>query len=89
MLTANDRLIKLWRIDYRKEKKFESCKKLLSKGRFAMPRSKVINEGHEGKCRGMYKNAHEYHIHSLSLASDGENFLSADDLRINIWHTED
>jgi hypothetical protein len=29
LLTANDKLIKLWKIDYKKEKKYESCKKLL------------------------------------------------------------
>eukprot|EP01025_Chloroclados_australasicus_P059495 TRINITY_DN7522_c0_g2_i1.p1 TRINITY_DN7522_c0_g2~~TRINITY_DN7522_c0_g2_i1.p1 ORF type:complete len:264 (-),score=16.89 TRINITY_DN7522_c0_g2_i1:326-1117(-) len=29
-----------------------------------------------------------YHINSLSMNSDGETFLSADDLRINIWNIE-
>jgi hypothetical protein len=29
LLTANDRLIKLWRIEYRKERKYESCKKII------------------------------------------------------------
>ena len=27
-----------------------------------------------------------YHINSLSLNSDGESFLSCDDLRLNLWH---
>ena len=54
-----------------------------------IPRSKVINEGWEGKQRNFYRNAHEYHINSLSLSADGENFASADDLRINIWNVED
>ena len=36
----------------------------------------------------MYKSAHEYHINSLHLSSDGQNFLSADDLRVNIWNVE-
>ena len=89
MLTANDKLIKLWKIDYRKEKKYESCKKLLSKGRFALPRTKIVNEQWEGRLRNKYKNAHEHHINSLSLCPDGESFISSDDLRINIWNIED
>jgi serine/threonine-protein phosphatase 2A regulatory subunit B len=36
--------------------------------------------------RKIYQNAHTYHIHSLSVNSDGETFLSADDLRINLWN---
>ena len=36
----------------------------------------------------MFKNAHEYHINSLSLNTDGELFISADDMRINIWNLE-
>lgn len=35
-----------------------------------------------------YSNAHAYHINSISCNSDGETFLSADDLRINWWNTE-
>jgi len=89
LLTANDKLIKLWKIAYRKEKKYESCKKMLAKGKFAIPRSKVISEQWEGRCASQYKCAHEYHINSLSLNSDGESYLSADDLRINIWNIED
>jgi len=88
MLSANDKLIKLWKIEYRKEKKYESCKKLLQKGRLALPRSKVLNEQWEGRCRSKFNNAHEYHINSLSVNHDGENFISADDLRVNMWNIE-
>lgn len=35
-----------------------------------------------------YANAHAYHINSISSNSDGETFLSADDLRINWWNKE-
>ena len=38
--------------------------------------------------RNIYKNAHLYHINSLSLYSDGKTFLSADDLRIHWWDLE-
>lgn len=33
----------------------------------------------------VYANAHSYHINSLALSSDMETFISADDLRINMW----
>lgn len=36
--------------------------------------------------RRVYSNAHAYHINSISLNSDEETFLSADDLRINLWN---
>ena len=36
--------------------------------------------------RRVYSSAHAYHINSISMNSDGETFLSADDLRINLWN---
>jgi serine/threonine-protein phosphatase 2A regulatory subunit B len=36
----------------------------------------------------VYSNAHTYHINSLSLNTDGETFISADDLRINWWNLD-
>ncbi|XP_072968156.1 serine/threonine protein phosphatase 2A 55 kDa regulatory subunit B beta isoform-like isoform X1 [Typha angustifolia] len=40
------------------------------------------------KCRRIYAHAHDYHINSISANSDGETFISADDLRINLWNLE-
>jgi serine/threonine-protein phosphatase 2A regulatory subunit B len=37
----------------------------------------------------LFKGAHDFHINSVNLNSDGETFLSADDLRINIWNLND
>ncbi|GAA5885635.1 hypothetical protein JCM6882_007506 [Rhodosporidiobolus microsporus] len=37
--------------------------------------------------RKVYANAHAYHINSISINSDGETYMSADDLRINLWNT--
>jgi len=34
----------------------------------------------------VFSNAHGYHINSISINSDGETFISADDLRINLWN---
>jgi serine/threonine-protein phosphatase 2A regulatory subunit B len=36
--------------------------------------------------RKVYANAHAYHINSISVNSDGETYISADDLRINLWN---
>ncbi|KAL5962416.1 Serine/threonine-protein phosphatase 2A 55 kDa regulatory subunit B beta isoform [Taenia solium] len=36
--------------------------------------------------RRIFANAHAYHINSISVNSDQETFLSADDLRINLWN---
>lgn len=38
--------------------------------------------------RRIFSNAHAYHINSISVNSDGETFLSADDLRVNLWNVE-
>lgn len=40
------------------------------------------------RCKRTYSNAHTYHINSVSLSSDMETFISADDLRINLWHLD-
>lgn len=40
------------------------------------------------KCRRVYANAHTYHINSVSINSDQETFISADDLRVNLWHLD-
>jgi serine/threonine-protein phosphatase 2A regulatory subunit B len=37
------------------------------------------------RCRRAYPNAHAYHINSISVNSDCATFISADDLRINLW----
>eukprot|EP00177_Eucheuma_denticulatum_P002442 GFKZ01004389.1.p1 GENE.GFKZ01004389.1~~GFKZ01004389.1.p1 ORF type:complete len:636 (+),score=70.71 GFKZ01004389.1:100-1908(+) len=45
-------------------------------------RGRVIS----ASARREYSNAHAYHINSISLNSDEETFLSADDLRVNLWN---
>ncbi|EAL65440.1 protein phosphatase 2A regulatory subunit [Dictyostelium discoideum AX4] len=36
--------------------------------------------------RKIFQNAHAYHINSISLNSDGETYISSDDLRIHLWN---
>lgn len=40
------------------------------------------------RCKRSFSNAHTYHINSIALSSDCETFISADDLRINLWHLD-
>ncbi|CAI9766124.1 unnamed protein product [Fraxinus pennsylvanica] len=40
------------------------------------------------RCRRVYAHAHDYHINSISTNSDDETFISADDLRINLWNLD-
>lgn len=35
-----------------------------------------------------FSNAHTYHINSISVSSDQETFISADDLRVNLWNLD-
>ena len=42
----------------------------------------------ESTPKRIFANAHTYHINSISINSDQETYLSADDLRINLWHLE-
>lgn len=42
----------------------------------------------EASPRRVFANAHTYHINSISVNSDCETYLSADDLRVNLWHLE-
>ncbi|CAL0322541.1 unnamed protein product [Lupinus luteus] len=56
------------------------------------PHFPVVVTSHEtspvARCRRVYAHAHDYHINSISNNSDGETFISADDLRINLWNLE-
>ncbi|CAH8532787.1 unnamed protein product [Schistosoma intercalatum] len=42
----------------------------------------------EARPQRFFANAHAYHINAVSVNSDQETFLSADDLRINLWHLD-
>ena len=89
VMTCNARTVKLWRLEDKKTKKHESCRKLLTKGRgIVFPKTKTTNEGKEGKLLGTFKTGKEQHLHSLSQAADNENFLAADESRINLFNLE-
>ncbi|THD23436.1 Serine/threonine-protein phosphatase 2A 55 kDa regulatory subunit B [Fasciola hepatica] len=53
-----------------------------------VPRFEDIEPTVEAIPRRVFANAHAYLINSLSVNSDQETFLSADDLRINLWNLQ-
>ena len=58
------------------ELKLKKCKNFLQ-----VPILKPMELMVEASPRRIFANAHTYHINSISINSDGETYLSADDLR--------
>lgn len=93
LLTTNDKTIKLWKCHERQERKVVglNLNGSLRKGpikELKLPQVAVGSATMAHTPKKVYANAHAYHINSISLNSDGETFISADDLRVNLWHTE-
>ncbi|KAL1918439.1 uncharacterized protein VTP21DRAFT_3099 [Calcarisporiella thermophila] len=96
LLSTNDKTIKLWKI-------FEKNIKVVSESNLTgtngvpdmssiqslrLPKLSLHDTIVAAVPRKIYQNAHAYHINSISINSDGETFLSADDLRINLWNLD-
>ncbi|RWS12507.1 Protein phosphatase PP2A regulatory subunit-like protein [Dinothrombium tinctorium] len=98
LLSTNDKTIKLWKVQER-DKRIDGYNLKDEDGQTVrhMPNSvtslrvpvvKPMDLVVEASCRRIYANAHTYHVNSISVNSDQETFLSADDLRINMWHLD-
>eukprot|EP00730_Choanoeca_flexa_P014127 TRINITY_DN6061_c0_g1_i2.p1 TRINITY_DN6061_c0_g1~~TRINITY_DN6061_c0_g1_i2.p1 ORF type:complete len:542 (+),score=68.80 TRINITY_DN6061_c0_g1_i2:141-1628(+) len=86
LLTTNDKTIKLWKVSERPVH-IVTDSVVGSRG-LSVPKShRTADVQTEARQKRTYANAHTYHINSISVNSDDETFLSADDLRINLWHT--
>ncbi|CAO3682159.1 unnamed protein product [Rhizopus microsporus] len=91
LLSTNDKTIKLWKV-------FEKSLKLVTEHSAAPPAAtsntlRLPQLTHHDTIvaavpRKVYANAHTYHINSISTNSDGETYISADDLRINLWNLD-
>ncbi|KAI8840427.1 protein phosphatase 2A regulatory subunit cdc55 [Chytriomyces hyalinus] len=94
LLSTNDKTIKLWKV-------FEKSITAVSETSVpvdATPKNhkpvtslkfpKIVHHDNMVAAvpRKTYQNAHVYHINSISVNSDGETYLSADDLRVNLWN---
>ena len=53
-----------------------------------VPQFKAMELMVEASPRRIFANAHTYHINSISVNSDQQTYMSADDLRVNLWHLE-
>ncbi|XP_046383515.1 protein phosphatase PP2A 55 kDa regulatory subunit isoform X1 [Ischnura elegans] len=96
LLSTNDKTIKLWKVSER-DKRVEGYNTKEENGQMRDPscitslRVPIIKPMEllvEASPRRIFANAHTYHINSISVNSDQETYLSADDLRINLWHLE-
>ncbi|CAG9818560.1 unnamed protein product [Phaedon cochleariae] len=100
LLSTNDKTIKLWKVSERDKRvegneagyntKSESGSLIdpVTVSALRVPIIKPMELMVEASPRRIFANAHTYHINSISVNSDQETYLSADDLRINLWHLE-
>lgn len=91
LLSTNDKTIKLWKVSEKKKRicpSTSSITGLNSPSQLLLPTFEPTQTLVEASPRRVFANAHTYHINSISTNSDLATFLSADDLRINLWHIE-
>eukprot|EP01010_Urceolus_cornutus_P001520 NODE_206_length_2028_cov_263.108135_g162_i0.p1 GENE.NODE_206_length_2028_cov_263.108135_g162_i0~~NODE_206_length_2028_cov_263.108135_g162_i0.p1 ORF type:complete len:440 (-),score=111.91 NODE_206_length_2028_cov_263.108135_g162_i0:649-1968(-) len=87
LLATNDKTIKLWKIH---EKRNKTKPPSAAQGNTICVPAVPVNSPTEigNTLKRTFANAHAYHVNSISVSSDSETFLSADDLRINMWHLD-
>jgi serine/threonine-protein phosphatase 2A regulatory subunit B len=95
LLSTNDKTIKLWKVHGKNLKVVAENNlsdgtngrpQLLDINSLRLPRMTLHDTIIAASPRRIYANAHTYHINSISVNSDNETFISADDLRINLWN---
>lgn len=87
--TTADKTIKLWKIREKKVREMAVMEHPSNGDTIPIPRLPAASRSVVATTeRRVFANAHAYHINSISLNSDGETFLSADDLRLNWWNLE-
>lgn len=94
LLTANEKTIKLWRVKEKQvhavlENNTSMAKKLAQTDvrlPLMLPKLGLREPSVTSSLRRTFGNVHAYHLNSISPCADGELFLSADDLRINMWN---
>jgi len=97
MLTTNDKTIKLWKLYEKQPRKLNNHFSSLNikQDPDNNTNSESLPNGKEppapvpeSKIRKVFSNAHAYNVNSISFCNDGELFISADDLRVNLWNLE-
>jgi serine/threonine-protein phosphatase 2A regulatory subunit B len=94
LLSTNDKTVKLWKVYERKVRQLTNKNNITASqtvkdaADIKIPQLNVRDTVVAAVPRRTFANAHAYHINSISLNSDGETFVSSDDLRINLWNME-
>jgi len=95
LLSTNDKTIKFWKIFEKKVRMVSlrnveggSTKPVVTPfiASLRMPALHPVQCIATASLKRTFSNGHAYHINSLSFSPDGETYLSADDLRINLWN---
>jgi len=85
LLSTNDKTVKLWKLS---KKNIQQVSKSEEPGKLTFPKVTTTESTIVATPKKVFANAHAYHINSISVNSDGETYISADDLRINLWNLE-
>ncbi|KAI8984309.1 WD40-repeat-containing domain protein [Mycotypha africana] len=88
LLSTNDKTIKLWKVFERSIKVPHEYDNNITQRGLYVPKVLYQDNVVAAIPRRIYANAHAYHINSISVNSDGETYISADDLRINLWNLD-
>ena len=89
-----DKTVKLWKVSERQKQavgynlRDESGDMIEMEPHLIVPHYEPMELMIEASPKKVFANAHMYHINSISVNNDNETYLSADDLRINLWHLE-
>lgn len=88
MLTTNDKTIKLWKLSEKDKRIDDRVFNDEHQWELKMPKILSVEPTVQSYPRRIFSNAHMFHINSISINSDQETFISADELRINLWNLE-
>jgi len=91
LISTNDKTIKLWKVFEKKIKAISTNphdrnKTVKTPKDIIIPTVDTRETVVAATPRRVFANAHAYHINSISLNSDGETYISSDDLLINLWN---
>ena len=97
LISTNDKTMKLWKITEKQTVEVARMNNVsarrnnsaLSVDQIRIPKITRGERVVTASLRRKYANAHAYHINSISVCSNGMEFLSSDDLRINVWMLDD
>jgi len=96
LLSTNDKTVKLWKVSEREKQAIGfnlrdeegGMLDIVRPNKLIVPHYEPMELMIEASPKKVFSNAHMYHINSISVNSDDETYLSADDLRINLWNLE-